>query len=186
MTHGKFIDLLLDYTKHSSTELAELLLNKASESVDNDGAKGVGYIYSANYGQTREIEKTYFGNEWNSHTSGANQATIVMAVESELGKSFQKLQGKVHILPITTMNAYTDPIDDWDDKLHLGILNQDLDRVENYLKCGWDVLGIQDPHSDSKKPYAIGGKIANMSPSVSEFIQNFLIRLKNENGQTST
>ncbi len=178
MTKGKFINLVLDYTKHSETHLAQQLLNLARTQITN-GSKGVGYIYSANYGQTREIERAYFAQAWNTGTSGDNQAKIVMAVEHELGQpAYQDLQGKVHVLPITTMNAYVNPIANWSDDLHLGLLNEDLDRTENYLKSNWDVFGIQDPNHTVKKPYAIGGKIANMPPSVSNFVQQFLIGLK--------
>lgn len=182
MKLGKFTNLLVAYLTDKKTSIsfddqATVILVAAQKALDN-GALGVGFIYSANYGQTREIEKTYFSGGWNTNTIGANQAQLVMAVEKFLGTpAYSSLQGKLHILPISTMNAYDHVISDWNVDLHIGILNTDLDRVENYLKSGWDVLGIQDQDSNVQKPYAIGGHIANMNQRENDFIQDFLKKL---------
>jgi hypothetical protein len=87
---------------------------------------------------------------------------MVMAVEQLLGKAkYSHLQGKLHILPVTTMDYNSIP--SWNEDIHIGIIYTDLKRIENYLMVGWDVLGLQDQKNNAKKPYAIGGKIANMS-----------------------
>jgi hypothetical protein len=177
MKTGQFINYSAPYGGiHTPDHEATKLLDTA-DSLMKAGCKGVGYIYSANYGQTRTIQKTYFNGDWNSNTSGANQALLIMAVEKLLGDAaYTHLQGLVRIMPITTMNAYDHPLPTWNDDIHIGILNTDLDRIEYYLQCGWSILGLQDQDSNAHKPYAIGGNIANMSQAVSDFIQHTLIK----------
>ena len=180
MQKGKFIDLLVIYKDENHPNItfddeAKFILNAAQKSIDA-GAQGVGYIYSANYGQTVTIERTYFANGWNTETRGLNQAQVVMAVEKLLGTTdFKHLKGKLHILPITTMDYST--VTDWNEEIHIGILYTDLKRIENYLLSGWDVLGLKDQNSNANKPYAIGGKIANMSKKENDVIQNGLMDL---------
>ena len=185
MNKGKFISFNVPYKDGngksiSETNQATAILDEAATSIKN-GAAGVGIIYSANYNQTRVIEETYFGGNWNTNTSGAHQAVVIMQIELLLASSYQALQGKMHILPLTTMNAYSGdaPLAIWNKDVHTGIINQDLDRVQRYLNCGWDILGWQNQDSvkDAHNPYAIGGSIANMDPTVSDFIQAFLIKL---------
>jgi hypothetical protein len=182
MNTGKFTNLLVAYETEKKVsitydEQAKVILTAAQRAIEG-GALGVGYIYSANYGQTREIQKTYLGGGWNTRTMGAHQAQIVESVEKLLGASpYTSLQNKLHILPISTMNAYDNAIPNWSVELHLGILTTDLDRIENYLRCGWDVLGIQDQDSNKNKPYAIGGNIANMGKSENDYIQDRLTKL---------
>jgi hypothetical protein len=54
-----------------------------------------------------------------------------------------------------------------------------LDRINNYLQDGWDVLGWQNQDNNSKKdeenPYAIGGNNAKPAKLVSDKIQSTLI-----------
>ncbi len=177
MATGKFIDFMLPYMVGGknvpSHDMGVKLLDEARTLISN-GSPGVGFLYSANYGQTRTIEKTYFGNDWNTNTTGAHQAVTVMAVEKLLGTTYTDLQGKVHIMPITTMDAYVNPVGNWGDEVQRGIVTTDLDRIEYYLLNGWDILGLQDQDSNAKKPYAVGGNIANMSQAVSDMIQQRL------------
>lgn len=177
MKTGQFINYSAPYGGiHTSDHEATKLLDTADLLI-KAGCKGVGYIYSANYGQTRTIQKTYFGGDWNSNTTGANQALLIMAVEKLLGEqNYSHLQGLVRITPITTMNAYDNPLPTWNEDIQTGIVNTDLDRIEYYLECGWSILGLQDQHTNTQKPYAIGGNIANMSQAVSDFIQHTLIK----------
>lgn len=176
MQNGKFIDLLVAYGPGISHDDMALVIINAAEKSLAAGATGVGYLYSANYGQTVTIERTYFTGGWDTGTSGANQAQVVMAVEAFLGTpTYQHLQGILRILPITTMDYNTVP--QWNADIHIGIIYTDLKRIENYLMSGWDVLGIQDQHSDAQKPYAIGGTIADMGPSENDAIQQGLIAL---------
>lgn len=180
MENGKFIDLVVLYhdAKHPNIDFddeAVVILDAAQKSLDS-GAKGVGYIYSANFGQTVTIQRTYFTNGWNTNTSGANQAQMVASVEKFLGTpKYSHLQGKLHILPITTMDYNSIP--EWNIDIHIGIIYADLKRIENYLMSGWDVLGIQDQKSNSEKPYAIGGNIANMSKRENAVVQDGLSKL---------
>ena len=78
------------------------------------------------------------------------------------------------VMPITTMNAYDNPLPVWNEDIQTGIVNTDLDRIEYYLQCGWSILGLQDQNTNAQKPYAIGGNIANMTQAVSDFIQHTL------------
>lgn len=180
MASGAFHNFALPYELNgkaiSYDDQATKLLDVCRTLLGN-GCKGVGYIYSANYGQTRMILQTYFSGGWDTKTTGVHQAQTVMAVEDQLGKTYSDLQGKVHILAITTMNAYDHPITGWNTDIQLGILNTDLDRIEYYLESGWDVLGLQDQHTSAQKPYAIGGTVANMPQTNSDYIQQRLIAL---------
>ena len=110
---GVFINFNVPYSKDGVSVLpqnqAEDILKKANDLVIN-GAKGVAITYSANYGQTREIEKAYWLGDWNTQTNGANQAAVVNCMEFLLGRKYSTLQGKMRILPITTMNAYNNPV----------------------------------------------------------------------------
>jgi hypothetical protein len=60
MSAGHFINFYLPYSKDSkkvpSGDQAAAILQKAQEVIAN-GTKGIAITYSANYGQTYEIEK---------------------------------------------------------------------------------------------------------------------------------
>jgi hypothetical protein len=183
MSTGKFINFVLPFKNENGKIVppknqAEDILRTCSKLINKDGSKSVGIIYSANYGQTRDIEKVYFAGGWNTQTGGANQGAVISEMEALLGSEYKELQGKMHILPITTMNAYTDAVHPWNENVHLGIVITDLDRINNYLQDGWDVLGWQnqDTENDRLNPYAIGGSISGQLPtSVSDKIQSTLI-----------
>jgi hypothetical protein len=183
MSTGKFINFYLPYIVKGKVvppgDQAEAILRTCSELINKDGSKSVGIIYSANYGQTRMIERVYFAGGYNTGTNGGAQAPVMREMEALLGSTYNSLQGKMHILPITTMNAYTDAVDPWNENVHLGIVITDLDRINNYLQDGWDVLGWQNQDNNSKKdaknPYAIGGNNAKPPKLVSDKIQSTLI-----------
>lgn len=184
MSKGKFINFLLDFKKDTEEEQANKILLKCRERIQ-DGAEGVGITYSANYGQTRDIEEAYSAGEWNTQTSGDHQAKVMMCMESLLGSKYTDLQGKMHILPITTMNAYVDPLDPWNEDVQLEVVTADLNRIKDYLERGWDVLGWQNQKTVNRKsrPYAVGEGVASTLPSkdkvsekiLSENVQNTLI-----------
>ena len=180
MLIGEFIDFNIPYSKDGVSvppqNQAEDILKQADALVSN-GAKGVAIIYSANYGQTREIEKVYFTGGWNTQTNGSNQAAVMNCMDSLLGSQYSTLQGKMHIAPITTMNAYVNPVNPWNDDVHMGIVTTDLDRIKIYLEAGWCVLGWQNQNTvgHPKHPYAIGGGVAKLPKAVSEKIQSSLI-----------
>ena len=183
MVHkGKFIDFLLPYQIAGDLvgprEQAELIALAVQRLLDA-GAPGVGIIYSANYGQTREITRTYLCGGWHTGTGGSNQAAVMTALEDGMAEAYASLQGRLHILPITTMNAYVDPVPDWNAELLRGIVVTDLARVQAYLDAGWHVLGWQnqDTVANPAHPYAIGGGIATLPAVVDALIQQTLIGL---------
>ena len=180
MSKGHFIPCFISFETFEAQ--AESILKQAKDLIQA-GAKGVAITYSANYGQTREIEKVYFRGDWETRTSGANQASVMKAMELLLGTKFQELQGKMHIAPITTMNAYDDPVDEWNDDVHMGIVITDLDRIAIYLEGGWDVLGWQNPNTTANPlhPYAVGGGVATKMPeAVSDTISENTDRVRQE------
>ena len=180
MITGIFLDFNIPYSKHGVLVLpqnqAENILKKAEELIIK-GNKGVAIIYSANYGQTREIEKIYFMGGWNTQTNGSNQAAVMNRMESLLGNKYSTLRGKMRILPITTMNAYEHPVSPWNDDVLMGIVTTDLERIKIYLEAGWNVLGWQNQNTvnNSQHPYAVGGGISKLPPTVSDKIQNTLM-----------
>ena len=173
---GKFIDFCLNYDDLSSQQQADHILKKAIELVHN-GAKGAAITYSANYGQTRTIEKVYLANGWYTGTNGANQAQIMSEMEKLLANIYQSMQGKLRIAPITTMNAYDQPVQPWGDDVLMGIVITDLDRIERYLENDWCVLGWQNQTTinNPTQPYAAGGGVAKLPATVSKKIQDTLI-----------
>jgi len=176
MSKGTFINFYLPYKHASAKDQAESILKKAEELIAKGGS-GVAITYSANYGQTRKIEKVYAAGGWNTGTGGANQAEVISNMEHLLGSSYQDLQGKMHISPITTMNAYDVPVNPWNDDVLLGIVKTDLDRIKtSYLEKGWDVLGWQNEDKLTKnKQYAVGGATSGALPeAVNDAIQNTL------------
>ncbi|CAN5255640.1 hypothetical protein BH10ACI1_BH10ACI1_07440 [soil metagenome] len=180
MSKGSFINFEIDYMKNGNQvppqQQADEILQKAEDLISG-GALGVAITYSANYGQTRLIEETYFTGGWNTQTNGAHQATVIYTMETLLGTKYQNLQGKMRIAPITTMNAYTDLVDPWNDDVLMGIVVTDLERIKIYLEAGWNILGWQnqDTVTNPKHPYAIGGGVATLPAAVSDKIQNTLI-----------
>ena len=180
MAKGTFINFYLPYSQKgvriSSQEQAQTILIKAQELISN-GAKGVGITYSANYGQTREIERIYFAGGWKTKTMGANQADVIYNLEFLLASQYDSLQLKVRIMPITTMNAYEDPVERWNEDVQLGIVTTDLERIRIYLESGWSILGWQNQSTvnSSTSPYAIGGGIAHLPDVVENKIQTSLI-----------
>jgi hypothetical protein len=180
MSTGAFINFNLPYSSGgialSPDSQAEAILNEAAMRI-SQGAIGVAITYSANYGQTRTIRQAYFAGGWNTHTSGANQAAVMSCMESLLAGKYQTLQGKMRIAPITTMNAYSNPVMPWNDDVLMGIAITDLDRIDAYLNAGWTVLGWQNQGTINNPghPYAIGGGIAALPMAVSDKIQHTLI-----------
>ena len=175
-TKGEFVNIHLDYQALSSEQQAEKILNRAAELVA-DKAIGVAITYSANYGQTRKIQQVYFAGGWNTETNVANQAAVIYAMESLLAGSYKHLQGKMRIVPITTLNAYDNAAAYWNQDVLMGIVITDLDRIKIYLEDGWYILGWQNQTTVNNQisPYAVGGGIANLPDVVSSMIQKRLI-----------
>ena len=152
-TSGRFIKFLLTYREKKSGEQATAILDRAKASL-SEGAAGVAITYSANYGQTLNIRKTYSEGHWQTGTSGANQAAVMTAMERLMGTTYANLQTQMRIAPITTM-TYSD----YGGKTHLEVVNEDLDRIKTLLDNGWDVLGWINESSNPN--YAVGGGVAS-------------------------
>ena len=185
MRNGTFHPFLLPYRidgRLVDPETQARQIAQAAQALLTEAVPGVGILYSANYGQTREITRTYHAGGWDTGTNGSNQAAVMTALENLLTVDFAELRGRLHILPITTMNAYTDPVPDWNADVLRGIVTSDLARVAAYLQAGWHVLGWQnqDTVDDVRHPYAIGGGVATLPAEVDRLIQGELGRLAAE------
>ena len=181
MSAGTFINFLLPFRKGeigvSAEDQAKAILQKGQELIKN-GSKGVGIIYSANYGQTHKIEETYKRGGWFTQTDGANQAAVMHRMESLMhSNQYKDLQGKLRIVPITTMDAHEGDPERWNTQVHMEIVKTDLERIKTYLEDGWDILGWQNQNTvnDPRHPYAIGGGVASIPAEVSNEIQKTLI-----------
>lgn len=182
MSKGVFVSFYLPYTDATGATIppgqqAAQVLESAKTRIVQGGAPGVGITYSANYGQTREIEATYAAGGWDTNTNGANQAAVIHSMEELLGSPFQALRGKMRIMPITTMNAYTNPVTPWNTDVQMKIVIADLARIQASLEAGWTILGWQnqDTVGSATEPYAIGGGITSVPAAVSAKIQETLI-----------
>ncbi|MDA9773773.1 hypothetical protein N9B82_02350 [Saprospiraceae bacterium] len=179
-TPGKFLNFLLDYSQMSDDDQAKSILDKADQLIKG-GSTGVSITYSANYGQTVEIEKTYLAEEWDTKTNGANQATVVHDMLKMMATSaYSHLQGKMRLAPITTMagsTKYAQKITT-DESFHLGIIATDLMRIKNSLETGWSVLGWQNQKTVNSvdHPYAVGGGVVKLSAPVNKMIQGALMQ----------
>lgn len=181
MSNGKFINFYLPYMQAGKSvpeqQQAQQILTQAQNYI-NQGVPGVAITYSANYGQTRDIIATYAAGGWNTKTSGLNQAEVMHQMENmERDSPYISLQGKLHIAPLTTMNAYVNPVNPWNEKVQLNLVNTDLANIKNYLQRGWYVLGWQNQSTvnDPSHPYAIGGGVASIPAAVNQLIQQTLI-----------
>jgi hypothetical protein len=170
---GVFEGILILYKKEdgvhyiSSKDQASQILNKA-QSLISDGAPGVAITYSANYGQTVKINQTYKDGNWNTQTSGANQADVMQSMESLLGGDFSNLQHKMRIAPITTM-TYTD----YGGGKHEDVIKNDLANIKSLLDLGWTVLGWQNEDTGIND-FAVGGGVAKKTGQFPKDLSNLV------------
>ena len=173
---GKFIDFYLPYSQDGNHISAKSQAQKILQEADTllkTCSFGVAIIYSANYGQTKTIRKTYAEGGYKTGTSGANQANVMTEMENLLDTpNYQHLQSKIRIAPITTM-TYSD----YDGKDHITVVKDDLAQIKQMLENGWDILGWQN---QTTKKYAVGGGIANLSHDISDKIQSTLLSLSSQ------
>ncbi|MBO1062653.1 MAG: DUF2281 domain-containing protein [Aphanizomenon sp.] len=173
---GKFIDFYLPYSQDGNHISAKSQAQKILQEADTllkTCSFGVAIIYSANYGQTKTIRKTYAEGGYKTGTSGANQANVMTEMENLLDTpNYQHLQSKIRIAPITTM-TYAD----YDGKDHITVVKDDLAQIKQMLENGWDILGWQN---QTTKKYAVGGGIANLSHDISDKIQSTLLSLSSQ------
>lgn len=177
---GSFIRFELTFRDKTADQQARAILAEAQDRLDA-GALGVGITYSANLDQTGRIRRVYADGEWNTGTSGANQASVMTAMEALQTHEFASLQGKVRIVPITTMSYGELPTGTSMDD----IVVADLAAIRAVVAAGWTVLGwINESGSDQ---FAVGGGVAAqffrdhpdraLSPAQSAIIQAELARL---------
>ncbi len=150
-----------------SEEQARLVISKVQELLQ-EGANGVAILYSANYRQTQAIQEAYAANRWKTGVTGANQASVIQCVEHLIEHSFQDLQGKFRVAPITTMTY-----DNYDGmQLHEVVLI-DLENIKALLAGGWYVLGWMN--QETQPHYAIGGGVSGaMDSELKDLIQRAL------------
>lgn len=175
---GKFISFNLPYIENGKSLSGEAqalrILNFAEDMLSHNKYLGVAISYSANYDQTLHINNCYKNKQWYTGTNGANQASVMNAMEELLNDRYHNLQGKIRIAPITTM-SYSG----FHGKTHEEIILNDLKNIETLVRAGWCVLGWKNQTSS---PYfAVGGGIANLPQPLSELIQNKLRALENVN-----
>jgi hypothetical protein len=177
---GKFIDFYLPYSQDGNHISAKSQAQKILQEADTllkTCSFGVAIIYSANYGQTKTIRKTYAEGGYKTGTSGANQANVMTEMENLLDTpNYQHLQSKIRIAPITTM-TYAD----YDGKDHITVVKDDLAQIKQMLENGWDILGWQNQTTiKSQNKYAVGGGITNLSHDISDEIQSTLLSLASQ------
>ena len=83
----------------------------------------------------------------------------------------------MRIAPITTMNAYVDPLTPWNETVLMDIVTADLEPIKSYLDDGWSVLGWQnqDTVDKPKRPYASAGASPRCRKPCRDKIQATLI-----------
>lgn len=175
---GAFIDLYLEYQKDgsqggmTSDEQALAILEECKRLLAA-GYKGAAITYSANEGQTKDLEAAYAAGRYKAPIHGANQAQVMEKLEGHLAKDWKDFQLKVRIAPITTIpDAGTDPS---------AIVKSDLERIHQYLTDGWAILGWENQDSrGTSYPYAIGGGVKRLAAPISAEIQGGLKALAAE------
>ncbi len=134
---------------------ATTLLDHARTLIAN-GAIGVAITYSANYGQTVDIDNGYKAGQWKIGITGAFQADVMTKMEGLLGDTYSDLQGKMRIAPITTMSYETPP---YGEHTHEEVIKSDLANIKALLDNGWTVLGWQNQDSGTDG-FAVGGGVS--------------------------
>lgn len=166
-----FINFYLAYIDESGNDVSAhdqaLAIICEAQKLISQGSPGVAITYSANYDQTVRIHKTYESGQWNTHTSGSNQAAVMQAMESLMGGTYSTLQRRLEIAPITTMTHR-----DYGGRTHQQVVESDLEYIKGLLEKGWDVLGWQTQSSIPR--YAIGGGIATLPADIDTLIQTTL------------
>ena len=169
---GTFINFHLAYKDSSGNRIssevqARLIITEAQKRIAS-GASGVSITYSANFSQTTKIHQVYDVFGWNTHTSGANQADVIQAMERLMASEYTALQGKLRIAPITTISKSV-----CGDAAHMTLVAMDLEYIKDLLDDGIDILGWMNQDSTSR--YAVGGGIiAALPANIEHLIQSTL------------
>ncbi|MCX7120539.1 MAG: hypothetical protein NTZ67_01990 [Gammaproteobacteria bacterium] len=157
--NGAFIPFRVDFQDGdkkaiSAIEQAKKILDEVAL-LHAAGFEKVGITYSADQAQTTKINTTYKTSEWNTGTSGANQAEVMAATEQLLKEEkYRHLQSVFRIIPITTMDYKKK-----NNRAEDNDVNDCLSSAEEFLKNGGALLGWQNQLSNGDR-FAIGGGVA--------------------------
>lgn len=145
--------ITIDFSRNDAQQQAKQILDKV-RALNQQGHKQVGITYSANQGQTKLIKSTYGSGKWQTHTSGANQAEVIAAVEQLLTTlEYKNLQTVFRIVPITTIDYQKTNQTALDDDVQ-----QSLDNASQFIKDGGYLLGWANQLTNGS--VAIGGGVA--------------------------
>jgi hypothetical protein len=173
--HGAFLDFYLEYSVKSPSGTVSGLGNHAQALAILQEARrqiaaghpGAAVIYSANEGQTRDLARVYAAGGFSAGIVGAHQAEVMTQMETLLATDpWKDLRNKARIAPITTIPDLSDP---------LAIVKRDLQGIRDYLDQGWAILGwINQDTQGTDHPYAIGGGVTQLAPTIANLIQTEL------------
>lgn len=161
--------ITIDFSKNSAQQQAMQILDKV-QALYQLGHERVGITYSANQEQTEQIKVTYGSGQWQTKTSGANQAAAIAAVEHLLATAkYQHVQTVFRIVPITTMDYR---------KGNLTALNSDvkqsLEDASQFIDDGGYLLGWANQLTYGS--VAIGGGVAarSQTPEQKKMIEQWI------------
>jgi hypothetical protein len=186
---GQFVPFYLDFSKCSNAEQAVIILesvraiSRQFRGINTDIK--VGITYSANERQTGAIAEAYARGDFDTRTTGANQAEVMAEIEKLLRTdAYQDCRPVFRIIPITTipnLKAH-----------HRARVEEDIKKERQFLQDGNVILGWVNQNGlkpsnpelllisgmflrpDAVHSYAIGGGIATTSfpQALSDLVQN--------------
>jgi len=178
---GQFWPLLIRYTSDPGTDKVQAIeiLETAITTFSLYSPDAIYITYSANEGQTQTIRSTYASGKWQTGTNGANQASVMRAMEQLMlnDPKYQPLQGKMRIAPITTLPNST-ALDSW-----LNLVEADINAIHELLKGSNIVFGWVNQGSDPLYAHAINnphGVVKSFPPEIHDLIQNNLADFKRD------
>lgn len=184
---GYFRAIEVHYSNNAddANRQAIFILDHIRQLLLNEPELIVGLTYSANENQTIRIRETYANNNWNTKTSGSNQAMVIAAIEKQLANDYQDLQSVFRILPITTIPTQAEH---QSESGRAAVLTEDLEAIRqfastpNHLVLAWQNQLKNDRSQFSK--YAIGGGVVDVAFEDNHYIQGCLteLRLASERG----
>ena len=199
--------ILTDQTADARRQAEEILTGMLQVMDTNNPHQKFGVVYSANLSQTKEIEK-WRNDSGNDKTfpptmEGVNQAAVMreMVWLMQHDSKYVELQGRVEILPITTVKYKQDPvrrgdnyIQDEDYKTNgqqLQQISKDLSVISNFKQHGGVVIQLVNQTGfgpNAQKPpvsgtflsasneysYGVGGGTTTLSPQLNQMVQEAL------------
>lgn len=152
-TSGVFIPFRVDYKKGNNLITAKdqaLKILEAAKAAVAQGYKKVGITYGANSAQTTDITSAY--PKAFTDINGTLQAAVMKEMHALLQSTYSGLNGKVYILPITTIieGSTRKPVTTVE-------IERDQLFIEDFIKSGGVALGWQnqDTYNRQAAPYPI-------------------------------